>query len=111
MWRFTYRGNCFSLNLLISDSATPSAERISEAPSGAPLGRFNRSASEYKEAIDIERSQFSDKLEASLISTSSTPSELMLKVQLPTDDEEELVSVVAAKMYRSKTNAYNYLNI
>lgn len=85
--KFHYLGNCFSLNLLISDSATPSAERISDAPSGAPRGRFSKSASEYKEAIDIERPQFSVRLDASFISTSSTPSELTLNVQLPTDDE------------------------
>lgn len=67
---YKYLGKCFSLNLLIKDKATPSAESISEAPSGAPLDLLSRSASEYKEAIDIESPLLSTKLAASSISMS-----------------------------------------
>lgn len=90
-------GNCFSLNRLINDKATLSAERISEAPSGAPLGFLKTSASEYNDAIDIDNPWVSVKLEASSISKSSTSSVLTLSEILSGDVEYglALASVVA----------------
>lgn len=67
----TYFGNCLSLNLLIKLNATPSADIISEAPSGTPLCLFKKSPSEYRDAIDIDRPIVFFKFEAWLISTSS----------------------------------------
>lgn len=70
----TYLGNCLSLNLLIKLSATPSADITSEAPSGAPRCLFINSASEYKDAIDIDKPTLSCNFEAWLIPTSSNKS-------------------------------------
>lgn len=70
----TYLGNCLSLNLLIKLNATPSADIISDAPSGAPRCLFMNSASEYKDAIDIDRPALSCNFEAWLIPMSSNKS-------------------------------------
>lgn len=88
-------GNCFSLNLLINDNATPSAEKTSEAPSGTPRGLFKTSASEYKEAIDAERPWSSERFDASSISKSSTSSELSESERVSGVVEQGLTVVAA----------------
>lgn len=85
-----------SLNLLINEIATPSADITSEAPSGAPL-RFMTSASEKREAMDIDRPALSFRFEAWLISKSSTSSELESSDKLSGDVEQGLTLVVAKK--------------
>lgn len=69
--RFAYFGNCLSLNLLIKLSATPSADIMSDAPSGTPLCFFKKSASEYRDAMDIDKPTVSCKFVAWFIPTSS----------------------------------------